>query len=354
MTTTDLVEAPSPVVSLFPGATAADVIDAASDVSRRFYAIVREQRMYKRIGDHDHIQIEAWQTIGALTGVFAVEADGVTELPWPTLGPTYEPPPTPGREPRDKNSPAWREWATVDKAFRRWELHNDLVANRSLGRSFGFRASFRAVRAGVVIGWGQGQCDRGEANWTNDEDFELSSMAQTRGQSRTLSAPLRFVVKLAGFEAEDDEGRDGAGGSPELAKRVAELEAELETARAAALTWADDESMESAAKAVQKIRHDVDGFRFVLRLGQAFKEGVPEPAARALRVFAWFLDQPDATGSVRAQEAADGPSEATPAAEADAEVVDAEVEPENAPPDPSVSTYHQGPAPASPAEESAP
>lgn len=371
MTSTDLEPLPPGVVSLFPGATTADVIDFATDVSTRFSKIVKDRRMYTRIGESDHIRIEAWQTIGALTNVFAVEAGGVVELPWPTLGPAPEQPPTPTREPRDRNSAPWREWKLVADAFEDWRMHTALLRARSRGRAYGFTAAFRSMRGEVVIGWGEGRCDRGESNWVDDDDHELESMAQTRGQSRALAAPLRFVVKLAGYEGTpaEDLNHTGAGATDGASsERVAELEAELERLRPL-VAWASDESLESAAQAVGKIRDDVDGHRLIVALARAFKEGVPEAVCRALRIFAWALTQPSTGVLAAAQVVPDAPTRATAAGPgfdeivtpAEADVVEDEAgapghqgeapadssSDEAAPPDPAESAYHNPPEPAS-------
>ena len=271
---------PARDVALFAGAGADEILATATDVANKFSDVVKQRRMFKRIGDNDHIQIEAWQTIGALTGVLADEGH-VTELPWPTLEALGEEPPYPeGREPRDKDTPAWRQWSDVDKTRRAWELHRDMLRARAVGRAFGFKAEFRAAKAGLGVGWGEGRCTRGEPSKVAQEDYALASMAQTRGQSRALGAPLKFVVKLAGYETTSAEELDGATGSSDPA-----------APGAPAAPWgpiANDELEAKAAAAVKAIRPGINGEQFVLAIGQNF-DGVPEAVAIALRGLAKFI-----------------------------------------------------------------
>jgi hypothetical protein len=313
MTTTALERAPAtPDVALFPGATAGEIIHVAADVAAQFSDVVKQQRMFKRIGDNDHIQIEAWQTIGALTGVLADEGT-VTELPWPSLEALGDEPPFPeGREPRDRETAKWREWNEVDKTRRAWELHRDLLRARALGRTFGFKAAFRAAKHGVGVGWGEGRCTRGEASKVNQEDYALSSMAQTRGQSRALGAPLKFVVKLAGYETTPAEELDGAApGSSAPAAADAPP----------APPWgpvADDKQDQAAADSVRVIAGDVpiEAEAFVLAMGQHF-DGVPLACVTMLRGLARFVGDARAKAGV--------------------------APPENAPPDPDAGAYHNPP-----------
>jgi hypothetical protein len=315
MTSTALERVPEarPDVALFPGATAGEIITVAADVARQFSDVVRDRRMFKRIGDSDHIQIEAWQTIGALTGVVADEGE-VTELPWPQIGPLGAEPPAPPREPRDREAPAWREWKTADTIRRHWELHAALLDAQALGRAYGFKAAFRAAKHGAGVGWGEGRCTRGEASKVAQEDYALSSMAQTRAQSRALGAPLKFVVKLAGYETTPAEELDGAAPSP----------APAAAASAPAAPWgplADDAQEHAAAAAVHKIAPHVEAERFVLLLGAGF-DGVPVAAVKALTGLAKYI--------------------------AAAEAQMPQAAPENAPPEPAQSAYHQPPPPGPP------
>lgn len=306
MSTTALERAHDHDVAIFAGASADEILAVATDVANKFSDVVKQRRMFKRIGENDHIQIEAWQTIGALTGVVAPEGD-VTELPWPPIEPVGEEPPAPGPEPRRRESTEWDEWKTRDVLHAHWRHHKRLLNVRAIGGAYGFKARFQATKNGAGVGWGEGRCTRGEPSKVNQEDFALSSMAQTRAQSRALGAPLKFVVKLAGYETTPAEELDGDTGVPAAAGTPL-------------LPWgpvASDEHMQQAANLVRAIAltapREVEGEQFILAMGQHF-DGVPEACVIMLRGLARFI----------------GAAAATPPP------------PENAPPD--QSAYHNPPS----------
>lgn len=276
-------------VTLFPGSTD-ERIALATDVANKFSDIVKQRRMYKRIGENDHIQIEAWQTIGALTGVVAPEGE-VTELEWPALYPLGDEPPVPGDEPRDRKKAEWQTWKAADQARADWELHRDLLNARAIGRAYGFKAKFNATKYGAGVGWGEGRCNRGEASKVRQEDYALSSMAQTRAQSRALGAPLKFVVKLAGYEGTAAEEMDGVAPAEEAAPA------------APAAPWgpmADDAGMETAAQAVSAIKPGADGHKFIVALASQF-DGVPESCVTMLRGLAKYVARVSAAENAEAE-----------------------------------------------------
>jgi len=288
-------------VTLFPGTTAAEIIGVAADVAAQFSDVVKRQKMFQRIGSNEHVLIEAWQTIGALTGVVADDGT-VTELAWPAIEPLSEdePPLPQGSEPRDRTTPEWRAWNEADKTRRAWEGHRDMLRARALGRSFGFKAEFRAAKNGQPVGWGEGRCTRGETSKVNQDDYALASMAQTRAQSRALGAPLKFVVKLAGYETTPAEELDGntpaaaAGGEdPAQARRIEQLEAELAAANEQlakqGAPWGpvtdNNEDLEQAAQIVQRLVPQAtgeDAARFVTEMGNQF-DGIPQACMKMLR-----------------------------------------------------------------------
>ena len=255
-------------MSLFPGATPDQVLTAAGDVATQFTDVVRKQRMLTRIGDRDHVNIEAWQTIGALTGVVASRGE-VTELDWPTLTWLDDEPPDPGNEPRDTNTPAWREWKQASKRRAAFELHNDQLAALAAGRAFGYKAEFYATKNGADVGWGESSCTRAEPSKVTQDDYALRSMAQTRAQSRALGAPLKFVVKLAGYETTPAEEVDGQP-----------------PAAAETLPWGpvvdDSQQLEAAAEVLHQIAPEIDAPKFILDMGQHF-DGVPDASLKMLR-----------------------------------------------------------------------
>ena len=274
MNSTDLVPIPAQAVSVFPGATPDARIAAATDAATRLSDVVHRQKMLTRINGKDHIQIEAWQTIGALTGVYASRGF-VTELPWPTIAEWFDDvPEPPGREPRNTDTPEWKAWKHAILEWDAWELHSALLRARQLGRAYGYKAEYFATKDGADVGWGESSCSRGETSKAAQEDFAIRSMAETRAQSRALGAPLKFVVKLAGYEttsAEELDGMPTTAPSPIAAPWGPVVE--------------DNEQLEAAVKVVQAIAPEIDAAKFMLEMGTFFN-GVPEANLKMIRALA--------------------------------------------------------------------
>lgn len=155
----------------------AEVVDNAVGVANVLKSVVQQRGLISRINNRDHPRVEAWQTLGSMTGVYAVK-EWVREIPWPND--------TTGLE----------------------EL-------RKRGLVFGYEASFRAQRAdGSVLGGGEAACKRTEKTWRDRDDYALESMAQTRATSKALKAPLGFVMALAGYEATPAEEMSAAASAP--------------------------------------------------------------------------------------------------------------------------------------------
>jgi hypothetical protein len=308
---------PRETALLFNGAGPEEVLDLAGAAATRFADVVKKQRLSQRISGRDHVLIEGWQTLGSLVGVFAVKDIGVTEIPWPKVAKLWEEPARPGPEPKRASAdyPAW-EHAVEER--QRWEHHRDLLRARDGGLAYGYAASFRAItRDGDEIGWGEGMSTRNEPHKELDDEHSHRSMAQTRGQSRTLSAPLRWLVKLAGYATTPAEEMPDAAD-----ERVAELERQLAEERAhqlaAVLPVLDDAALRQVMTELQQRYPSIDAFGYMERLAKRFTDGIPEPVGVALRAWAWWVGQPAATGSFAAQEAADAAAEGPAADPAEA------------------------------------
>ena len=218
---------------------------------------------------------KGWQTFGVMTGVFAVEAGGVEALPWPIIPNDGLPgPPDAGREPR-RSSPEWPVWKQTADRAEHWEEQQSLIRARDRGLTFGFKASFRAVKDGREVGWGEGRCTRSESNWATRDDYQLSSMAQTRAQSKALRQPLGFVVSLAGYATTPAEEVDGGAGVDQPAPPEATI-------------MLDENAVLDCAHELQSVWPDLDANSFMRVLARRFEGGIPEAAGVALRAWAWW------------------------------------------------------------------
>jgi hypothetical protein len=151
--------------TLFATDDPVEVVQQATRVADALKSVLVQQGMIQKIGQGEHVRVEGWQVLGGMLGVVPV-----------------------------------------------------VVWTRRVIEPAGWEAKVEArTLDGRVVGAGEAQCDRGEKRWKDSDEHALRSMAQTRATSKALAAPLRFIVKLAGFsgtpaEEMPDEAR--MGGTP--------------------------------------------------------------------------------------------------------------------------------------------
>jgi hypothetical protein len=156
---TDLEPVASPS-NLFRTDDPAMVLKRAQETADALMPVVRDKGLIAKIQGRDHLQVEAWQTLGAMLGVTAV-----------------------------------CEWTR--RLEDGWEAR--VIAQTLDGRT---------------IGAAEAECLRAESTWKNRDDYALRSMAQTRATSKALASVLRFVATLAGASgtpAEEMPREDSAG-----------------------------------------------------------------------------------------------------------------------------------------------
>jgi len=138
----------------------AEILAEAGERAKALKEMVKQTRSSKMIGNKEHLQIEAWATIGSFYGCAAgadasepFEIDGVR----------------------------------------------------------GARAHARVVHkeTGKVISEAISYCMRDEDNWAHKPFFQLSSMAQTRACSKALANAFRWVVVMAGYATTPAEEMTG-------------------------------------------------------------------------------------------------------------------------------------------------
>lgn len=137
-------------VTLFGTDDPAEVLERATGVADALAGVIEKQHLYATISGKKHITVEGWTLLGSMLGVF----------------PEIE----------------WTRKTTDAKGADAWEA-------RCVART----------RDGATVGAREAMCSRSEGRWKNADDYAVRSMAQTRATSAALSAPLRFIVVLAGF-----------------------------------------------------------------------------------------------------------------------------------------------------------
>lgn len=147
-------------------------MEAAGHLAFRLNDIIKQQKLSKRIGQKDHIFVEAWCACASMCGL----------------------------SPRT-------EWC------RR--------ITDAQGAVVGYEARVEVVRlnTGEVIGAAETECwldekSGGRVRWT--EKHAAKSMAQTRGTSKAIAQVLRWIPILAGYSGTPAEEADTENGMPEM------------------------------------------------------------------------------------------------------------------------------------------
>lgn len=167
-------------VDLFPGATPAEVLNGARDVANALKPVLEQQNMTTRIGSRDHVQVEGWQTLGALLKVTPVCVD-VRRIEPPT---TYT-----AKAHRKKWGKVDGKRQVVEETDFEYEVDG-----------YDWQATVEArTLDGRTIGSATSMVSRREHEWAEKDDYALIGMAQTRATSRALGSVLRFVITLAGY-----------------------------------------------------------------------------------------------------------------------------------------------------------
>jgi hypothetical protein len=131
---------------ILPGSSPTDKLSHAMEVAKALADVIEQQRLFVSIGGKKHVLVEGWELLGSLLGVFPVV-----------------------------------EWTRpLDNG---WEAR---VVAKTLD--------------GAEVGSAEMMCTRDEGRWKTADDYAIRSMSQTRAVSKSLRAPLGFVMKLAGYE----------------------------------------------------------------------------------------------------------------------------------------------------------
>lgn len=142
----EVIVASAPI-TLFGTDDPVAVVERASTIATALADVIRTRKLFKHIGQSDHVFVEGWTLLGSMLGVFA-------EVEW--------------------SRPVENGWES-----------------RAVARTL----------AGRTVGAAESMCSRSEAKWRTSDDYAIRSMAQTRAVSKALRLPLGFIMELAGYSA---------------------------------------------------------------------------------------------------------------------------------------------------------
>jgi len=167
------------------GATADEVIAHATEIANSLDRLVKAQGFAVAMGGRKpHLEIGAWQALGALTGALGGEALHAETIPG-SVKPVGEKTTYHVHEKKysgPKGNRVLEKEIDYDVEGQDWEA---TVEVKTAG--------------GVVIGRAAGMCSRAESSWMPKPDPALRSMAETRAASRAFRAALGWIVAIAGY-----------------------------------------------------------------------------------------------------------------------------------------------------------
>jgi hypothetical protein len=139
------------------------VLERTARIANALKEFVKQQRLSKKLGHNDYLQVEAWQMVAGFMGI---------RIGKPVTRP-------------------------IDGG---WEAEVQLTDH--IGR---------------VVGGGESMCTRSEEKWEHSDDFQIRSMAATRAIGKAFRNSYGFIAKAAGFEATPYEEMTGGGSEQEAA-----------------------------------------------------------------------------------------------------------------------------------------
>lgn len=150
MTTETLPQVVTEDRSLVFGTTEpSGIIVKATKIADSLVPLIEKKKLYKVIGPKKHVYVEGWNTMLAMLGIF----------------------------PR---------------------LVHSLRLDRAEEIAYSARVELVHL-SGSVVGAGEALCSSLEKNWANKDEFQVSSMAQTRATGKAARLSFSWIMNLAGY-----------------------------------------------------------------------------------------------------------------------------------------------------------
>ena len=144
---------------IFGTADPAGIITKATAVADALMPLIEKKKLYKQIGPKKHVYVDGWNTMLAMLGIF------------PNL-----------------------------EYSRKLDLPEEIA--------YEAKVSLKHV-SGLVVGSGQALCSSLEKNWKGKDEFQISSMAQTRATGKAARLSFSWIINLAGYETTPAEEMEG-------------------------------------------------------------------------------------------------------------------------------------------------
>ena len=143
-------------------------IETAEKVATKLKDLIISQNLYTNIKGKNYVNVEGWNTLGAMLGVFpeVVSLESVNE-----------------------------------------NLKNNEMKYKA-------EVILKSIQ-GNIISRGFGYCSNQERNWKGRDEYAIASMAQTRATGKAFRTAFSWIIKLAGYEPTPAEEKEGFGGVKE-------------------------------------------------------------------------------------------------------------------------------------------
>lgn len=180
MTTETLPQVVTEDRSLVFGTTEpSGIIVKATKIADSLVPLIEKKKLYKVIGPKKHVYVEGWNTMLAMLGIF----------------------------PR---------------------LVHSIRLDRTEEIAYSARVELVHL-SGAVVGAGEALCSSLEKNWAGKDEFQVSSMAQTRATGKAARLSFSWIMNLAGYaevpaeEMTEADTRTVAAPTPKVTPAVAQV-----------------------------------------------------------------------------------------------------------------------------------
>lgn len=170
----------------------ASFIEFAAKQATALAAVIDKQKLFTIIQGRKHVNVEGWQTLGALNRL-----------------------------------QAFTELVEVERFMK----PNDSQTRQIPGIRVRAVVSARRTTDGVAVAQAEGFCSSEERTWSQRDEYAIRSMAQTRATSKVFRQALAWVMTLAGYDttpAEEMPRNVEREGEPLTDEQVAQFSAAID------------------------------------------------------------------------------------------------------------------------------
>jgi len=185
----------------------ANSVEQATRVANQLQKVVEQQKLYVLIQDKKYVMVEGWNTLGALMGIFP-EVVEVEKLPTKIVKMILV-------KQTMWNSQKRQEYLITKLIKPEFFDPTDVKMQKIEEKDFE-EISYRAVVRlrtydGKEMSRAESFCSNLEDKKQKNEEYAISSMAQTRAAGKVFRLAFSWIMKMAGYEATPAEEMPAEG-----------------------------------------------------------------------------------------------------------------------------------------------